>query len=70
MQLTAKQVATNILSHTRPGSIILMHSAGGVGQSLQDTVDALPILLQRLRSRGYKLRTVPQLLNIAKDENT
>jgi peptidoglycan/xylan/chitin deacetylase (PgdA/CDA1 family) len=64
MELTGRQVAVNILSHTRPGSIILMHSAGGVGESLQGTVDALPIVIETLHRRSYTFRTVPQLLNI------
>lgn len=63
MQLNAKQVAANILAHTHPGSIILQHSAGGVGESLQGTVDALPVVIQTLQSRSYKLLTVPQLWN-------
>lgn len=64
MQLSGRQVAANILAHTRPGSIVLQHSAGGVGESLQGSVDALPVVIQTLRGRSYKLLTVPQLLNL------
>jgi peptidoglycan/xylan/chitin deacetylase (PgdA/CDA1 family) len=64
MQLNAKQVETNILSHVRPGSIILQHAAGGTGENLQGTVDAIPFVVRELHSRGYKFRTVPQLVNI------
>ncbi|MBP1157012.1 MULTISPECIES: polysaccharide deacetylase family protein [unclassified Paenibacillus] len=62
MQLNGKQVAANILAHTCPGSIILQHSAGGVGESLQGTVDALPGVIKALRTQSYKLLTVPELL--------
>ncbi|KIL40020.1 xylanase [Gordoniibacillus kamchatkensis] len=64
MQLNARQVAANILSNTRPGSIILQHSAGGVGENLQGTVDAIPVVVNELHKRGYAFRTVPQLVNI------
>jgi len=62
--ISAEQVATNILSHTGPGAIILQHSAGGVGQSLQNTVDALPYVVHTLQKQGYAFRTVPELLKI------
>lgn len=61
--MNGEQVAANILAHTRPGSIILQHSAGGIGESLQGTVDALPVVIQALRNQSYKLLTVPELLN-------
>jgi peptidoglycan/xylan/chitin deacetylase (PgdA/CDA1 family) len=63
MKLTGPQVAANILAHADPGSIVLMHSAGGRGESLQDTVDALPYVIETLRRDGYRLLTVPQLIN-------
>jgi peptidoglycan/xylan/chitin deacetylase (PgdA/CDA1 family) len=63
MKLTGPQVAANILAHVNPGSIVLMHSAGGRGESLQDTVDALPYVIETLRRHGYRLLTVPQLIN-------
>ncbi|MBP1995652.1 polysaccharide deacetylase family protein [Paenibacillus eucommiae] len=63
-QITANQVAANILSHAGPGSIVLQHSAGGVGQSLQNTVNALPYVIQTLWKRGYALRTISDLLNL------
>ena len=31
-----EQVKTNILAHTMPGSIILQHAAGGVGEDLSE----------------------------------
>jgi peptidoglycan-N-acetylglucosamine deacetylase len=43
----------------RPGAIILMHDAGG---NRSETVAALPVIIARLRARGYKLVTVPRLL--------
>jgi len=63
-QIPAEQVAANILSHTGPGAIILQHSAGGKGQSLQNTVNALPYVVHTLEERGYAFRTVPEMLKI------
>ncbi|MBX5437509.1 MAG: polysaccharide deacetylase family protein [Alicyclobacillaceae bacterium] len=61
-RLTAVQVATNVLAHTAPGTIILMHSAGGNGESLANTVQALPYIIQTLREQGYTFTTVSDLL--------
>ncbi|MCL6444340.1 MAG: polysaccharide deacetylase family protein [Alicyclobacillus sp.] len=61
--LTAAQVSINVLSHTEPGSIILMHSAGGVGESLADTAQALPDIIRTLRAQGYTFVKVSELLD-------
>ncbi|MFD0868478.1 polysaccharide deacetylase family protein [Paenibacillus residui] len=62
--LTAEQVATNILSHARPGAIILQHSAIGTGGNLQNTVNALPYTIETLRKQGYSFASLPELLGI------
>ncbi len=61
--LTGPQAAANVLAHTGPGAIILMHFAGGKGESLEDTVQALPYIITTLREEGYSFDTVPQLIN-------
>lgn len=48
-----------VVNGARPGAIILLHDAGG---DRSETVAALPTIIARLRSRGYRLVTVPQLL--------
>ncbi|WP_245534014.1 polysaccharide deacetylase family protein [Effusibacillus pohliae] len=63
-RLTAAQVTANILAHAGPGSIVLEHSAGGRGESLEDTVRALPRVIETLREEGYRFVTVPELLGI------
>lgn len=62
--LTGPQVAANVLAHVHPESIILMHSAGGKGESLEDTVQSLPYIISTLHSEGYSFKTVPELLGI------
>lgn len=62
--LNADQVATNVLAHVYPGSIVLQHSAGGTGEDLTGTVRALPKIIRELKKDGVKLVTVPELLGI------
>jgi peptidoglycan/xylan/chitin deacetylase (PgdA/CDA1 family) len=66
--LSADKVAGNILAAAKPGSIILQHCGGGDGQDLSGTVEALPAVIQKLRSRGYELVTVPELLHVSKSK--
>lgn len=62
--LTGPQVAANILAHAKKGSIILQHSAGGKGESLEDTIQALPYVITTLENEGFQFKTVPDLLGI------
>jgi peptidoglycan/xylan/chitin deacetylase (PgdA/CDA1 family) len=48
-----------VLSAVHPGSIVIMHDGGGPrGQ----TLTALPRIIAALRRRGYRFKTVPDLL--------
>lgn len=60
--LPKDQVLSNILPNVRPGSIILQHSAGGVGEDLSGTAQALPALVRTLRLRGYRFVTLSEML--------
>jgi peptidoglycan-N-acetylglucosamine deacetylase len=64
--LSADQVSRNIMSHARPGAIVLQPSAGGDKQDLSGTVAALSAIISQIRADGYELVTVPQLLNLPK----
>lgn len=63
--LSAKQVATNVLSNIQPGSIVLQHSGGGEGEDLTGTVEAIPEIIEKLRGDNVKLVTIPELLDIS-----
>jgi peptidoglycan/xylan/chitin deacetylase (PgdA/CDA1 family) len=52
-------IISNVLTKAEPGSIVLMHDAGG---DRSQTIAALPKIITRLRKRGYKFVTVPKLL--------
>lgn len=60
--MTRCGVLEQVLPNMRPGAIVLEHSAGGNGENLADTVQALPIIIKTLRSQGYTLVTVSELL--------
>ncbi|HEX9069988.1 MAG TPA: polysaccharide deacetylase family protein [Ktedonobacterales bacterium] len=52
-------IANNVLSRVHPGSIVLMHD----GPALREqTLAALPMILDGLRARGLKPVTLPQLM--------
>ena len=52
-------IVSRALAGAKPGAIILMHDAGG---ERSETVAALPRIVHALRSRGYKLVTIPELV--------
>jgi peptidoglycan/xylan/chitin deacetylase (PgdA/CDA1 family) len=52
-------IVQRALAGAHPGAIILMHDAGG---TRTQTIAALPIIVQKLRARGFHLVTVPELL--------
>lgn len=54
-----RAIARNVLAAARPGAIVLMHDGGG---PREQTVAALPTIIRRLRRRGFRLVTVPELL--------
>jgi len=52
-------IVERALTGAYPGAIILMHDAGG---TRTQTIAALPTIIRDLRARGFRLVTVPQLL--------
>src|SRR5215212_10061841 len=54
-----KQIIYTAVSAAQPGAIVLMHD-GPSGRS--QTAAALPRIIVRLRQRGYRLVTVPQMM--------
>lgn len=59
------QITLKIRTKLQPGSIILLHCAGGVGVNLSNTVTALPQIIKELKAQGYKFVRVPELLGIS-----
>lgn len=60
-QTTPEKIANSIIKYAHPGAIIGFHDGGG---NREKTVKALPVVIEALRSKGYKFLTIPELLNI------
>lgn len=60
---SAAKMSDEIVSATRPGSIILLHDGGG---DRTRTVAAVPKIISRLKAKGYEFVTVPELLKLPK----
>jgi peptidoglycan/xylan/chitin deacetylase (PgdA/CDA1 family) len=58
------QVLIMVLTQVQPGSIILFHSAGGTGEDLTPTVNAIRDLVVTLRALGYKIVPLPELIKV------
>ncbi|MDO3679958.1 polysaccharide deacetylase family protein [Paenibacillus ehimensis] len=50
-----------VRKRTKDGGIILMHSFGGKNGNLDNTVEALPLMIEALKQDGYAFVTVPEL---------
>src|SRR5216117_698621 len=63
--ISRETVARRAVLHARPGSIILLHDGLNLSHDIDrsPTVRALPEIIERLRSRGYRFVTVPELLH-------
>jgi len=57
--LPGASVIASRATAVQPGSIVLMHDGGG---PRSQTVDALPSIITNLKSRGYRLVTMTELL--------
>lgn len=60
---SAATMIREIVSATRPGSIILLHDGGG---DRTRTVAAVPKIISQLKAKGYEFVTVPELLQLPK----
>ncbi len=63
--LSADEIKTNILEDVTDGSIILQHSAGGIGEDLSGTVEALGEIIEVLKKDGFEFVLVHDLLEVA-----
>ena len=58
----SSEIRDHVLRHVHPGSIVLMHDGAGGRRA---TLAALPDIIRTLRSRGYRMVTIPELFHIA-----
>jgi peptidoglycan/xylan/chitin deacetylase (PgdA/CDA1 family) len=59
-------IIQTVLDKTSNGAIIILHDAGGVGRyrDRTQTLEALPVIIQNLKDRGYKFVLIKELLSI------
>jgi peptidoglycan/xylan/chitin deacetylase (PgdA/CDA1 family) len=62
-------VAEKIVSETHPDGIILLHDGYGTSHNCNKadkslTVEALPLIIEKLQAEGYRFVTVPELLDV------
>ncbi len=65
-QKSPKWVASDVISHVRPGSIVVLHMHGG--PNAPATAGALPDIIARLRAEGYSFVKVSDLLKLPAGE--
>jgi cellulose synthase/poly-beta-1,6-N-acetylglucosamine synthase-like glycosyltransferase/peptidoglycan/xylan/chitin deacetylase (PgdA/CDA1 family) len=58
-QRPAEEIAADVLRQAKNGNIVLLHDGGG---EREQTVQALPLIIDRLRANGYELTSVSDLL--------
>lgn len=54
--LTADKIVSRVCDNIHPGAIVLFHNAA------KNTPEALPVILERLQSEGYKIVPVSELI--------
>ncbi len=54
--LGANDIAVRVLKRVKNGSIILMHNDG------KHTVEALPVVIEGLRNKGYSFKTIGEMI--------
>ncbi|MDD5091199.1 MAG: polysaccharide deacetylase family protein [Candidatus Wallbacteria bacterium] len=55
------EIIARVMQYAHPGAIILLHCGG---RANNNTVLALPELIQRLKDEKYSFATVPEMLNV------
>src|SRR5215471_16566590 len=58
-QRPAREIADDVLRQARNGNIVLLHDGGG---DREQTVAALPLIIDELRARGYEFVSVADLV--------
>lgn len=58
MNIGTEKIINRVVSRTHPGDIILLHASDSVKQ----THEALPVIIDQLRAQGYDFVSVSQLL--------
>ncbi|MBI4733793.1 MAG: polysaccharide deacetylase family protein [Rubrobacteridae bacterium] len=64
--ISATAIHKRIMRYVRPGSILLFHDSGALvrreGASRENTVEALPTVIDSLIAKGYRIVTITEML--------
>lgn len=60
--LAKEAIIKNIVPELKSGVIVLQHSAGGPDEDLTGTLEALPAIIETLKSQGYRFLTAPEII--------
>ncbi|MGF1604154.1 MAG: polysaccharide deacetylase family protein [Thermosynechococcaceae cyanobacterium] len=66
-RISSSRILANILAGAKPGAILLMHDGGG---DRIKTASMLPQAIKELKKWGYQFVTVPELLEIASENQS
>ena len=60
------QIVEAVLSRVQNGDIIILHDAGGVEgyRNRRQTLEALPIIIERLKEKGYQFVFLDELIYV------
>jgi peptidoglycan/xylan/chitin deacetylase (PgdA/CDA1 family) len=65
--LNPKAILRRIVRYLRPGAILLFHDSGALvrreGASRENTIDALPMVIDHLKAKGYEIITITEMLD-------
>lgn len=63
-----KYIVKFLVRNVRPGDVILFHDSGGVlgteGGDRSETVKTLPMLIEKLKTKGYRFVTISEMLKV------
>ncbi len=63
---SSSTVVANVLEHVKPDGIIIMHDGHEVGTdySRENTIEALPVIIESLKRQGYQFVTIDKMLGV------
>jgi cellulose synthase/poly-beta-1,6-N-acetylglucosamine synthase-like glycosyltransferase/peptidoglycan/xylan/chitin deacetylase (PgdA/CDA1 family) len=64
-QRPAREIADDVLRQANKGNVVLLHDGGG---QREQTVEALPLIIDELRANGYQIVSVANLLGKTRDD--
>jgi peptidoglycan-N-acetylglucosamine deacetylase len=64
MNEKSQKIAANVLKKVQPGDIVLLHDGKNLihGADRRQTLQALPAIIEGLKSRGFHFVTIPELI--------